>query len=139
MAIFKYIKVGGGSFRLRSGKKVKQNEEFIADENEIPQSMADLCKKLSTVGPHIESKKEEPKAPAKPAAKTQTKAKDKTESKAKVKAADKKEGPKFILQPVDDESGLYNIVNSETEKVVNPEPIEEEEAIEAVKALNADN
>ena len=46
MSSFKYKKLGGGTFRLRSGKIVKPNEVFEADENEIPSAFADTLEKL---------------------------------------------------------------------------------------------
>ena len=100
-------KIGGGSFFLGKNRIIKPNEKFYAKESEIPAGFRDVIIRLSG------------KAPA-------------TGKTAKAIP------PKIVytVSPVEDEEGLFNIVDA-LGKVMNETPLDEDSANELKKQLEA--
>lgn len=102
----KWVKRGGGSFRLANGKIIKPNQVFMAGPEEIPASFRDVVVPVN----EAELKAVEQGVP----------------SGSKV--------IKFELRktPAD----TYNVVNNKTEKAMNSFPLEKVEADKLLQELN---
>lgn len=110
----RWRKIGGGHLRF-GGHIVKPNEVFWAAEEDLPKAFMDLFEPLS-----IE------KVQNTPPKRTRTKADEKPKQEVKE--------PEFEI--VKNEDGkTYNIVNAETKKVINENPLTKKEADKLLKEI----
>lgn len=116
----KYIKIGGGTFRMQRGKIVKPNEKFNAYPEEIPKAFYD------TIIPIDDNEKVRRAQPP-------------TKDNYTVKQTAKYE---IVSVPelVEDDGAsyqtiLYNVVNTDSKKPINDKPVTYEAAEELLVTL----
>lgn len=120
MAKKRWRKIGGGSFRLRSGRIIKPNQEFVAEESQIPEAFKDLVVEV------------EPTEQEQPTVRRTTPPSPDTAPEKPEPEAEEEKG--YSMVEVEGEEGQYNIIGP-SGKVMNDKPLTKEEAEEVLKAL----
>lgn len=105
----RWQKIGGGVLWLKNKKRIKPKEIFLAYEEDIPEAFKDCVVLL-----------EENVTPP-------------TDKVAFVRTKKKKTEPVFIKQERED--GLFDVIDQVANKILNEEPLTEDEADQLLYAL----
>lgn len=125
----KYKKVGGGTFRLRSGKIIKPGQTFFAHKHDIPEAFL-LTLTLLEEGKPVKTEKPKKEEPVLDETK-----KDEPKEEEKLDETKNDDPPKVTYEIEKITIGWYNVVDSDG-KVMNEKKLRKVAADALVESLS---
>ena len=122
----RWRKIGGGSFRMADGKRIKPNQVFMAAEEDIPQGFRSMVVRLEAAPPPLARAQKQLKLEAVPI--------PEPEASAEVEQAlENAQGNPYKMAPRG--IGWWNVVNTNTGKVLNEKALRHTDAMKLIESL----